>query len=72
MLNRGAPATKHAWGLTAILLGAWETLALTTKRAPTITTSCRCACNRWPHTRLAIIVWAAMLTRHLTNAKGAR
>lgn len=54
------------WATTAIGLGAWETTALTTKRIPTISRTCRSA--RQQHrrsTELAVITWLFGLGLHL-------
>lgn len=57
--------TRHAWGATAITIGAWETVALTTRRVPTVTCCVHCLCRRFPASRLLVAAWLAALGRHL-------
>jgi hypothetical protein len=57
--------TNHAWGATAITVGAWETIALTTRRLPTVTCCVHGASRRWPVSRLLVAAWLAALGRHL-------
>lgn len=60
---------RHAWGVTAIALGTWEALAITTHRCPTITTTVRmCRARNELATRAVLAMWTAGLIRHfLTN-----
>jgi hypothetical protein len=61
---------KHAWGATAISLGTWEAVALTTRRLPTVTSTVRCACARQPAARALVLLWLAALGRHLLQPGG--
>lgn len=55
-----------AWATCAITLGVWESVALTTKRVPTISTACRCAKSKYRRPTEAIVgVWLIGLGAHL-------
>lgn len=55
-----------AWATTAITLGAWETVALTTKKLPTISRTCQLARRKKAReTELVIIAWLTGLGIHL-------
>ena len=57
--------TRHGWGAFVITLGAWEAIAYTTRRLPTVTsTYARCR-RRTRVATFAYVVWAAALYRHL-------
>lgn len=54
------------WATVAITLGAWETLAVTTRKVPTISNTCWLARRRRARTtETAIILWLAGLGAHL-------
>jgi hypothetical protein len=56
----------NAWATTAIVLGAWETAAVTTKKVPTITSTCANARKRYRRrAELAISAWLFGLAWHL-------
>lgn len=58
--------TDRAWATTAIGLGVWETVALATKRIPTITQTCGLARQRYKRrAELTIIAWLFALGAHL-------
>jgi len=55
-----------AWAATAITLGVWETVALTTKKVPTISNACWSARKRHARkTEAAVILWLTGLGAHL-------
>ena len=59
---------EKTWAAWAILLGAWEALALATRRLPTISAIVRSCASRWPVlTRAAVVAWMAALFGHLTD-----
>lgn len=75
--QRGAATTtisrfsNYAWATCAIGLGVWETTAVTTKKVPTITNTCRYAKKRYRRqTEAAIIVWLFGLGAHLLRSAG--
>lgn len=54
------------WATTAITLGVWEATAITTKKVPTISRTCRMARQRNARaTEAAILVWLFGLGAHL-------
>lgn len=54
------------WATTAITLGVWEATAVTTRRIPTISRTCRMARQRNARaTEAAILVWLFGLGAHL-------
>ena len=60
--------TRNPWAAWAILLGAWEALALATRRLPTVSAVVRSCASRWPLlTRAAVVAWMAALFGHLTR-----
>lgn len=56
----------QAWATTAITLGVWEAVAVTTKKIPTISRTCWYARQRRSRTtEAAVILWLAGLGAHL-------
>lgn len=54
------------WGWTVIGLGAWESLAFSTSRVPTISATIHVAHTRYPRrTRAGILIWSVALAHHL-------
>lgn len=54
------------WATNAILLGVWESLAVTTKIVPTISNTAARSRKRWPTGTLAVLcTWAAGLVTYL-------
>lgn len=57
---------NYLWASTAITLGVWETVALTTKRIPTITKTCATARhNHGRKAEIAVAAWLLGLGAHL-------
>jgi len=55
---------EHAWGTVAVVLGVWEVVAFSTRRAPTITATCRRARGHRVG-RFVIAAWCIALWWHL-------
>jgi hypothetical protein len=65
--SRSAPSlANRLWATTAIGLGVWEATAVSTKKIPTITRTCRMAKAKYRRqTEAAIIAWLLGLGMHL-------
>ena len=62
-----------AWGTCAILIGAWEALALATRRLPTVSTAVRASVSKRPLlTRAGVAAWLGALFVHLTRKGESR
>lgn len=61
-----AKCTNVAWATTAIGLGVWEATAVTTRKVPTITRTCKMARDKNRRaTEAAILLWLFGLGAHL-------
>jgi hypothetical protein len=58
---------QRFWAVSAIALGAWEGTAVSTKRLPTVTDSCRWA-RRRKVGLIAIMLWWLGLGWHLLKS----
>lgn len=57
---------KNFWGFNAVFLGLWEGIALSSRRLPTISRVVwRLETHHPSRTRIGVIVWLALLGKHL-------
>lgn len=67
VIGKHSPRVANVtWAATAITLGVWEATAITTRKVPTISSTCRMARQRNARaTEAAIVLWLFGLGAHL-------